>query len=261
MWFREPKISFYGKKEFIDCFPTPDKSAKFMPSWYKKMPMKLMSGSGQAHGTVKTCVPFRDAMTNGFIVPLWHSVSIAVRDDGALGASFPSDLSRDLLARSSDKGEVPNFDADLGSISGHPPNQFSDFASIDRSVYKNSSSIIKFHSPWICKTRKGWSILVKPIANNFMNPVVPFEAVIDTDKYNVKLNFTCFVRTDKKMFDLKMGMPLAQIIPFKREKFSSGIKELTKKIDDENKTSRKTLELYGRNAYRDLFWHRRQNEK
>jgi hypothetical protein len=261
MRFREPKITFYGEKEFIDCFPTPDKSAKFMPSWYKKMPVNLNSGSKQDHGTVKTCVPFRDAMTNGFIVPLWHSVDIAVRDDGALAANFPSDLSRDLLARSSDKGEVPNFDAELGSVSGHPPNQFSDFASIDRSVYKNSTSIIKFHSPWICKTRKGWSILVKPIANNFMNPVVPFEAVIDTDRYNVKLNFPCFVRTDKDIFSLKMGMPLAQIIPFKREKFSSGIKELSKKIDRENSLSRKMLNLYGRNAYRDLFWHRRRNAK
>lgn len=261
MWARRSKVKFYIQNEFLDVFPKPRRATKFIPSWYKRMPRyfkdneELNGGQPQRFGTVKTCVPFLDAMSVGYVMPMWTNAKIEI-EATTFNVTYPTAEAASMLTRACDVGHNELQEHAANSMSGHPPMQFSDFADIDRDVYKQGYHIIKLHSPWIIKTPKGWSCLIKPIANNFSNRIVPFEAIVDTDRYNVRINLPCFVRTNEPSFDLNMGQPIAQIIPFKRDVLQHDILPLTPTIQKNVDRDQKLLQLMGENAYRKLFWHK-----
>jgi hypothetical protein len=261
MWVRRPKVKFYIQNEFLDVLPKPRRATKFIPSWYKRMPRYIKSteelkhGVSQRFGTVKTCVPFLDAMSVGYIMPMWTNVKIEI-EETTFNVVYASAEAASMLTRACDVGHNEVQEATASSMSGHPPSQFSDFADIDRAVYKQGYHIIKLHSPWVIKTPKGWSTLIKPIANNFANPLVPFEAIVDTDSYNVRINLPCFVRTNEPNFELNMGQPIAQMIPFKRDVLQHDVLPITQAVQKNVDRDQKFLQLMGTNAYRKLFWHK-----
>lgn len=261
MWARKPKVQFFIQDEFIDVLPKPRRATKFIPSWYKRMPRFVKSADelkdikARKFGTVKTCVPFLDAMSAGYILPMWSKVKIQI-EETSFSVEWASAEAASMLTRACDVGNNEMEQAQANSMSGHPPSQFSDFAEIDRKVYNNGHHIIKLHSPWVIKTPKGWSVLIKPIANNFSNPLIPFEAIVDTDSYNVRVNLPCFVRTNEPIFELDMGQPIAQIIPFKRDVLDHDVLSLPSIMQRKVSNDQKILQLTGTNAYRKFFWHK-----
>jgi len=250
-------IVFYANERALAAFPLPDRAGKFLPSWYKSCPTH--NGDYFA-STVKRCIPFRESLTNGFIIPLWHDAhfKIAEASDGKNYLSCVQSRAPEKIGQETDLADAPSLPT-TGLISYHPSEQYADYAKIDKKAYPNYAHVVKFHSPYTIQTPKGWSILMKPVANDFASPVVPFEAVIDTDRYCGKINLPCFIRAQEKEFSMPLGTPLVQVIPFKREKVTikreKYTEETLKKFDIE--LLRFATMLQGQ--YQKFWWHRTQD--
>jgi hypothetical protein len=91
------KYTFLGLGPDITGLPHPTPATKTIPDWYKDMPRardpdtneptdrlvwadakygKLRSGM-----TLKQCIPLRDYLTSGYIIPLWGDIAASMRDN------------------------------------------------------------------------------------------------------------------------------------------------------------------------------------
>ena len=80
----KPKIEFVcePKDHGVIAEPVPAKSV--MPDWFRKLPPVdtahvHATNNGQ---TIKRCMPFLDAMTTGWIIPLAATVRLEIKDNG-----------------------------------------------------------------------------------------------------------------------------------------------------------------------------------
>ena len=69
-------IRFLVKEKF-EGIDKPVKGNKAFPKWFKDCPRYHKKGNSKT-GTVKTCLPFIDAMSLGYVVPLWADLRIIV---------------------------------------------------------------------------------------------------------------------------------------------------------------------------------------
>ena len=84
-------------------------------------------------------------------------------------------------------------------------------------------AIVKFHTMWCVRTSPGYSCLFIPPLNRHSDFTV-FSGVIDTDKFYQQISPPAvFTRPDGN-FIIPKGTPIVQVIPFRREKFTSVIR-------------------------------------
>jgi len=176
-----------------------------LPDWYKEMPVQAPDKPPWEPGTVKACMPFFDAMTQGYIMPIWADLHVACIN-----------------------GETPTFTWAAGGkpqIEGHQSTQLEGFPLIEKSY---ADLAYKFLSPWIIRTPKGYSSLFTAPVNQENNEFKIISAVVATDEYFQHIHFP-FIWTAPKEWEgvLKQGSPLVQIIPFKRVDFEHEISPLT----------------------------------
>jgi hypothetical protein len=180
-------------------------ASRALPDWYKEMPAHTPDAQPWESSTLKACMPFFDAMTQGYIMPLWADLHVACIND-----------------------ESPTFTWAEGGkqqIESHGKNQVKGFPLVEKSYNENA---YKFLSPWIIRTPKGYSSLFIAPVNQENNEFKIVSAVVATDEYFNPINFP-FVWTAPKEWEgvLKQGMPLVQVIPFKRVDFEHDISPLT----------------------------------
>jgi len=120
----DPVIQFLIRENFKEL-DKPVKAAKAFPNWFKKMERHAVKGNRNT-ATVKTCIPFIDAMSLGYIVPLWADMRVIVEDElecydehGQLiqTSDFPMVANLDMLNTFLDpttKGPIKNFNDMLG---------------------------------------------------------------------------------------------------------------------------------------------------
>jgi hypothetical protein len=87
-------------------------------------------------------------------------------------------------------------------------------------------------NPWIIKTPKGYSCLFLPPLNNNDDRFSIIPGIVDTDTYNLEINFPFVINGDKYPqlnTVIKTGTPYVQIIPFKRESWKMITKKITQK--------------------------------
>lgn len=187
-----------------DLQPKPYPAVQTMPKWFlEKEPYetfppfppdgKLHVRDGRANPTFKKCVPMQDAMSAGYIIPLWTDV-MAEQKDGKTNCHW--------LTR------TPVFEVHINSHDTvvPPPG------------YENI--VLKYYTCWIPQTPPGYSCL---ITSPFGHHDLPFRAltgIIDTDKSVLEVLFPMF---PKKGLDgvIEKGTPMIQVIPFKRENWES----------------------------------------
>jgi hypothetical protein len=109
-------------------------------------------------------------------------------------------------------------------------------------------------NPWHIETPPGYSCLFVNPLNHIPTQMNFFSGVVDTDNYNDRVNFP-FLWTGKSGETvIKKGTPLIQVIPFKRDSWSSDVV----KLDDE-KSSKFTAQANKIKSllvdgYRKYFW-------
>jgi hypothetical protein len=208
----------------------PKPASNFVPDWYKNMESYLggvkQPFNSNTNATIKKCMPVFDSITAGYII------------------TSPADIWVHI------KNGKQYFEwAALNLISYHPIEQAPEHP--DRKPY----AYPKWINPWSIKTPKGYSVLiVQPFHRESVSTILP--GIVDTDSYIAPVNFP-FVINDP-LFEglIPKGTPIAQVIPFKREKWKMKIgseKEL-KYANDVNKQ----MQLSFFNRYKQMFWTRKE---
>lgn len=278
--FKKPKIKVQGSSIELDTLPTPVKSTKFFPDWYKKLKRTDLKGLGSATGgTVKRCIPFREAMGAGITIPLWADICINVyqiyhmydtdgeyigdhEDVNQDGADYLVGKIHDQTGKtvgSYKKGDVNfqmtfhhNFETDAGheAYGRHDTGQIGGLAD-----HLYCKTVLKLHSPWVISTPKGWSAYYKPYPNSVCDLRI-FEGLVDIDTYRTWVNFPFYwAGRETGTFIIKKGTPIAQVLFIKRDmpdiEYSKVDYEETIRVD-------KLLHTSIQDSYLLNFWHKRK---
>jgi hypothetical protein len=234
MFQKTPTIKFYTANTIFDSIPHPDKASAYLPNWFRKMPKE----KGPIDRTVKTCIPFMESMTDGFVIPLWADYTVVVErnEHGNLFAGL-------FMGRNREQNEDHNW-AQLGDEA---------VLNIDAPM----KSILKFDSPWHIETPKGYSVQIKTPANGFHSNIYLFEGTVDTDTFNMPILFP-FIWLGKKegTFLIPRGTPIAQVKMFKREKQNIICEEISKKQTKKYQKQDFLLQSLFKDRYKRFFWNK-----
>lgn len=170
--------------------PVPAKQA--LPDWFRRLPpvdRTALSVTNNAL-TVKRCMPFLDAMTAGFVLPLAATVRIEIADNGETVRA--------------------GWEFDRVMVSNHSPPQVAGNPHAPRPP-------CKFHNYWTIVTPRGVSCLFVPPLNR-PHPVFTCAAgIVDTDTYASPIHFPFFATAPDGLYVIEKGTPLVQVIPFHRQ--------------------------------------------
>ncbi len=188
---RRSTIEFLCRPEDRGVIAEPMPAKEAMPDWFKRLPPvdKAHVTTTDNALTIKRCMPFSDALTAGWILPLAATVRMEIKDGGKTvntGWEF-------------DRVMASNHNA--YQVAGHP---------------RQPRPPGKFHNYWTIRTPPGVSCLFMPPLNR-ENPLVEVIAgIVDTDTYTSLINFPFFATAADGIYTLAKGMPLVQVIPFRR---------------------------------------------
>jgi hypothetical protein len=192
------QIEFLCAPEDRGVIAEPVPARDLLPEWFKRLPpidRQRLSTTDNAL-TVKRCMPFLDAMMNGWIIPLAATVRVEIAD----------------------RGHTVNtgWDFDRVMVSNHHPYQVAGHPSQPRPP-------CKFHNYWTVRTPPGWSCLFVPPLNRPNGVFEIASGVVDTDEYHALIHFPFFAIGSDGLHVLERGTPLVQVIPFRREGGLSGV--------------------------------------
>ena len=189
-------IEFQCPEHLLAHVPAPVPAGRCVPPWWKAMPTHVPSPGEQQVPTVKHCMPFLEAMTLGYVIPLPADMTFAM-DTGSL------------------RVDVANFDAPLVDV--HNGDQL-------LGAPYSGTPIVKFRTPWLIRTPPGYSTLVVAPLNRFEMPFVPLSGLVETDTYYRQIAFPslCTMQPGQRV-QLAKGTPLVQVIPIQRQDWSSHV--------------------------------------
>jgi hypothetical protein len=227
--FTKPKIKFYINKDRAGSYPEPVPAKSCVPDWYKnasnftmdKPVVRTPSGGAATTGTFKKCVPFLDAMTAGYIIRLQADVHVDIMPDK--GPDFSWTLYDSPVVNFHTYDQVSALPGSNALPGGIP---------------------FKWMSYWCIETPPGYSCLFVQPQNHFEDRWEILPGIVDTDMYNMPVNFPMIWKSTKFKGIIKRGTPIAQVIPFKRESwqheivnndpinYDNDLKKLSSKISD-----------------------------
>jgi hypothetical protein len=206
------KIKFITNYKYaLEHFP-PVPIKKVVPNWYKNLSrfqvdkelafdarFIMDNGYEAIPQTAKGCMPMRDYMMSGYIIRTQSD--ILMKQEG--------NTSDNNVTSWSWFASNPN----LLSVGGHR------FEQLPVPLNGNKNFYIKFKTPWAIQTPPGYSCM-------FYQPEMFFEtrfkllpAIVDTDRYNLPVNFPGYITTTDDSFMIEAGTPLIAVFPFKRDKW------------------------------------------
>ena len=271
----KPVVRFSASKELLGAIPPPVPAGKAMPDWFRKI-KPTMDGSDKAdNGTIKRCMPVLDAVSQGYIIPLWADLQVKVmrvydfKDaEGKIVHQEPTDKPDDFVGKTTEVtnelieshvdtetfGVSMKFPDDSMIVGSHNWEQVGN--ACDLKKFKLGKILMKFINPWVIETAPGWSVKFQSPANNWSTSIQLIEGVVDTDEYHSEVNFP-YVWTGSELgeFIIPCGTPLVHVIPFKRTDTTMevGVTDQDKKAMVQKKLMTK---FYDR--YKTLFWSKRK---
>jgi len=279
------KVVFTTEERLLGIIPHPTASHRHIPDWFRKLKPNDPNPKTTIKdpGTAKRCVPVLDAVSQGFIIPLWCDLHIKVAksiklfddkdvqlskilDNGVLDSELVgqtiSDIAGNPVVARVERDETLAVRAEMSlekvrddvTIDGHDWSQVGDLCDLKK--FKLGKTLLKFSNPWSIKTPKGWSVQFKNPANDWANNIHILEGVVDTDEYILPVNFP-FVWTGSEEGEwiIPKGTPLVQVIPFKRTAMDVkiGVCNERKETELSNKLLTKFVD-----RYKTLCWHKRK---
>lgn len=193
-------IKFYAIDEYSEnVVRPPSPSSEYIPKWWKDMdPYFGDSGLTVSNGfpnlTAKKCFPMLDAISIGYMLPLWADVSVRINSG------------------------MPKIDWKINSqvFDTHSFEMTKDVDVPDGYSYL----AYKMHNKFVIKTPPGWSCLfIHPMGHTDL-PFYSMPAVVDTDKHDDVINPVIWIKSGFEGI-IEEGTPIVQIIPFKRESWKS----------------------------------------
>jgi hypothetical protein len=222
------KVKFSCDYSLLGAIPSPVSSIRMTPDYFK--PIKPQSSEHPISGTVKRCVPFLDALSAGFIIPMWCDVYVLARN-GELSIDFPPNFPQAETLGTHSSVQIPK----------HP---------LSNKPYGNMP--MKWINPWVIETEPGVSCIFTPPLNHMETRFKLLDGVVDTDTYYNNINFPFLWTGGDGEFFIAKGTPLVQVIPFRRE--AHDLEVLATNTDKRNAV-KSTLGTKLKNGYRDELWH------
>lgn len=258
MFWRKNKNEIEFISNFGPISHDPGPAAAFMPEWYKKQHMHSAKES-KTHvflkdtirpsftPTVKKCLPFRDMMTAGYIIP------------------FPYDIAVKCII-DEDSGEpVVGLHTGVSSFAGKEPVAYHAKSQTSNHPYWQEKwapdKAYKFINPWVIKTPPGVSCIFIHPQHQGINKWEVLSGVVDTDVYMTNVLFPTLLKVKPgDEFIIKGGTPMVQVIPFERKKWTHSVSHIMTKEQDIafRKADSKIEGTIGRNRYKTWFWKRKE---
>jgi hypothetical protein len=228
------KVKFFAEERQLEAFPHPEPANRFFPNYFAKLKPQL--GSHPKDGTVKRCVPFLEALSFGYVIPLWADVYVQA-ERGGIKIDFPENMPMG------------------SSLSPHGAQQINDHP---LSETEHGNLPLKWHNPWGIQTDSGYSVLITGCLNHMEKRFKILDGVVDTDVYYNQINFPFIWTGGSGEFFIPKGTPLAQVIPFKRTEYSLEVCEVDGKAQS---AVLATLGTHLRNGYKENYWHKKREKK
>jgi antitoxin (DNA-binding transcriptional repressor) of toxin-antitoxin stability system len=188
-------IEFICDPALIGLIPKPVPAGRMIPEWFRRLDRDLPTLD--AHGlqglTAKACLPFVDAMSLGFVIPLPVDITVY------------ADVENKAYRFNTDRN------APFEPIGDHSPDQLGAPAEPHASAMP-----FKFINPWQIIVPEGYSILFTQPINHAELPFAAFTGLVDCDGYSTTVNIPFLWTAGSGRFVLNAGTPIAQIIPLKR---------------------------------------------
>jgi len=218
-----------------DNFPNVIPAKRVTPDWYKDA-TKLSDGNKEIKNLpaklgFKYCSPFGDSLLSGYVIPL--AVDIAVEQtEGGPSISWSDSDNKYLDLRPTESNPT------LPTPNGYAP----------------------LHFTWLTqhmiKIPKGYSALITHPLNRFDLPFITLSGIIDGEFVLHNGNIPVYFNTKFEGI-IKSGTPIIQVIPFKRESWSSEIdKEIL--MDGFNNGKKSKMSAFG--WYKQSHWHKKNYE-
>lgn len=200
-------ISFVSNRDWLttDSPSVPSPIIKTIPDWYRKADRfaKKLDGSfwkGPDNGKIptwKACPAIFDIMGTGYTLKTPCDIEFIETNSNTLSVTIFDDKYKDFCTP---RQRMPQFEHPKGYHESH-------FA---------------WMPDWAVETPKGYSILYTQPFNRFELPFLTTSGIIDNDKVNLMGSMPFFLR---KGFSglIPAGTPYAQMIPFKREDWTSKV--------------------------------------
>jgi len=226
---RRPTITFTCSPEDKGVIAEPVPARQALPGWFRELPgtdRSVVSATDNGL-TVKRCMPFLDAMTTGWIVPLAATVRLEVRDGGT-SVTAGWELDKEMVS--------PHG---VFQVAGNP---------------WEPRPPMKFHNFWTITTPPGWSCLFVAPVNRPDDLVDVLGGVVDTDTYRSPINFPFVATAPDGVHVLERGRPLVQVVPFRRDT-TSGLRGDVRVATDEEAALARSIH---RRTRASEGWYRRE---
>lgn len=214
------EVTFFTQYEELKEALPPVPASKFWPEWFKNQkggnwePGMEKNGTSfdgsrqDGYQTVKSCPAVLDVLNMGYVIPLWCDYKVKRIEKNE---NCPQGIVWRMPA-----GPFNN----MFGASTHPHEQM-DAWPFPPDTFEGTFKLL---NPWGVKTPPGYSCYVcAPHYNKHPNLEV-LNGVIDTDIYHELHVNTWFSAPIDEEVVLPIGMPIVQIIPFKREDYQMEIK-------------------------------------
>jgi hypothetical protein len=203
---KKPKYQVYFTCEdwAIRKYAPIQPAKNFLPSSFKSMPtfLRQCPHAIDSIKTVKACPGIVDYSNAGFVIPAWCDIELHPTPDG-----------NQVMARYSH----PKFNHAI-----HVAEQLQDLMCNKFDV----RVAVKLDNPWFTWTEEGYSLLYLPMYYDDTKNWEAVPGIIDHDVGAPQSPINIMLKERKPTF-IKMGEPLVQIIPIKREEITAYTGELT----------------------------------
>ena len=233
------EIKFIASKEYIDyteIFPQPSKLN--IPLWYKELTHSVNTIN------IKGCMPFLDTLTTGYTIkmPVDYYIGHNLKKEGERYTEGFTELN-----------SYREINVNLkNNLESHSIEQLG-----EKCPFVNKNKRLPFHkilNPWTIKTPPGYSCLFLPPMNNSDDRFSIIPGIVDTDAFPSEINFPIIINGDKYPIletVIKIGTPIVQVIPFKREKWKMKIITKSPKEDKKNEFAFKSKVI---DVYKTKWW-------
>ena len=235
----EKKIKFYPITSQVGKLIDPPMPASKhnIPKWFKELP-KYNGGAskffynGMTNLTVKSCLPVVDGFTSGYTINLHCDIQVT-KENGKTVFRWlyvQNGVPEPVRERFGD-GEV-NDRCGWDNLEGYEDLNFNWFPS------------------WSIKTPRGYSSIFTHPINRVDLPFYTLGGVIDTDGWGDPGNHPFLLKRGWEGI-IPKGTPIIQIIPFKRESWSS---DADRTMTDEYNKQLSKRDSYLKDYYKKFIW-------
>ena len=217
MFFKKKQIIWWSDiPNFLDVHPILPAN-KYIPQWWKDIKIEETN----LDNNIKLCPSFLDYFRRGWIITLWCDLILKKDNFGQISWISPYE----------------DF-----KFSFHGDNQFKNL--VPEHISKEIACVIKPHSPYKCKTPKGWSLLQLPVSYHYNPDWYVLSGIFPASKWhqtNQQMIIKKSIFKDSNEVVIKKGTPLAHYIPIPDEELSMKMTEETEYLKKCNNIATLTI--------------------